>query len=235
MDQDPEDIDELEEQLEAVDPGHEISLSWASQRSTGAVTVEGTVQEHDSGLLYMTTDERKSDIGVRRRGQYEIGVNAISGNRNESIGWLVDVEVLTETRVGHCRHDDVDVYIGRGENDAHLLNTDIGERGWLGNPFHVDDHGRGQCIERFRAEFEARLQEDDEFREAVAQLKGKVLGCWCQRLEEDGPACHGEAIAEWVDRLVDDDQDALVEPAQRDLEGNPTGQATLNVEGDDAV
>lgn len=105
------------------------------------------------------------------------------------------------TRVGHCRHCSHDAYIGRGDGgDAHLLNTEIGERGWLGNPFPVDEHGRAQCVERFRAEFEARLDDDPEFREAVANLRGSVLGCWCQRLNDDGPLCHGEVIAEWADK-----------------------------------
>lgn len=106
------------------------------------------------------------------------------------------------TRVGHCRHDDHDVYIGRGDRgDAHMLNTEIHKRGWLGNPFPVDEHGRVQCIERFRSEFEARLEDDEEFREAVADLKGSVLGCWCQKLEDDGPDCHGEVIVEHADQL----------------------------------
>ena len=141
-----------------------------------------------------------------------------------------------ETQVGHCRHDDIDVYAGRGSNgDAHLLNTDVHERGWLGNPFRTDEHGRVQCIERFRSEFEACLDEDDEFREAVAQLQGKVLGCWCQRLDDEGPACHGEVIAEWADRLDREQPDAISEPAQRDLEGEPTGQTTFNIGGDDDV
>lgn len=112
----------------------------------------------------------------------------------------------TVTQVGHCRHDHHDVYIGRGESgDAHLLNTPVGERGWLGNPFPVSEHGRVQCIDRFRVEFEARLADDAEFRAAVRALAGSVLGCWCQRLADDGPACHGEVIAEHADRLAADD------------------------------
>lgn len=139
-----------------------------------------------------------------------------------------------ETRVGHCQHDDIDVYVGRGDGgDGHLLNTAIGNRGWLGNPFSVDGHGRVQCIEWYRTEFEARLYDEKALREAVAQLQGKVLGCWCQRLDDDGPACHAEVIAGWADRLGDDQSDAISEPEQRDLKGEPTGQSTFNVEEDD--
>ena len=106
------------------------------------------------------------------------------------------------TRVGHCKHCNHDVYIGRADNgDSHMLNTDIHNRGWLGKPFTVDDRGRAQCIEAFRIEFEKRIEDDLEFRGAIADLKGSILGCWCQRLSDDGPACHGEVIAEWADRL----------------------------------
>lgn len=107
-----------------------------------------------------------------------------------------------QTRVGHCKSDPTDVYIGRGQNGANMLNTKIGKRGWLGNPFTVDEHGRVQCVDRFRDEFEARLEADEKFREAVARLHGKTLGCWCQRLTDDGPLCHGEVIAEHADRLA---------------------------------
>lgn len=108
----------------------------------------------------------------------------------------------SETRVGHCKHDPTDVYIGRGTDQTHMLTTDVGKRGWLGNPFSVHEHGRVQCVERFRTEFEARLKEDAEFRDAVRQLAGRKLGCWCQRLNDDGPLCHGEVIAEHADRLA---------------------------------
>lgn len=108
----------------------------------------------------------------------------------------------TETRVGHCKKDTTTVYIGRSRGgDGHMMNTPVGESGWLGNPFPVDTQGRVQCIDRFRTEFESRLDEDDEFRTAVRGLQGEILGCWCQRLTDDGPGCHGEVIAEWADRL----------------------------------
>ena len=108
-----------------------------------------------------------------------------------------------KTRVGHCKKDAYDVYIGRGDRgDAHLLNTPIGTQGWLGNPFPGSEYSRTESIERFRAVFEARLADDDEFRIAIRELTGQILGCWCQRLGNDGPGCHGEVIAKWTDRLA---------------------------------
>jgi len=111
-------------------------------------------------------------------------------------------EQSTRTRVGHTKYDDTDVYIGRGPGGRDMLSTHIGKRGWLGNPHTVEDHGRAGSIERFRKAFEHRLENDPEFRARIRQLAGKRLGCWCQRLHDDAPACHGEVIAEHADRLA---------------------------------
>ncbi|MFC7077849.1 DUF4326 domain-containing protein [Haloarcula halophila] len=111
-----------------------------------------------------------------------------------------------KTRVGHTKADETDVYTGRGPGGRSMLDTSPGMRGWLGNPYTVEDHGRDGSIEHFRDAFEAKIDGDERFRRAVRDLAGKTLGCWCQRLDEDEPACHAEVIAEWADRLADDDQ-----------------------------
>jgi len=109
---------------------------------------------------------------------------------------------MSETKVGHCKADETDVYVGRGPGGRDMLNTRIGKRGWLGNPHTVDDHGREGSIRRFKKAFEHRLENNAEFRQRVAEISGATLGCWCQRLDEDSPACHGEIIAEHADRLA---------------------------------
>jgi len=108
-----------------------------------------------------------------------------------------------ETKVGHCKADSTDEYIGRGPDGRDMTETDIGARGWLGNPYPEDSYGRERCIELFRDDFEAKLHSDEEFREAVADLAGKTLGCWCQHVDAEYPECHGEVIAEWADRLAE--------------------------------
>jgi hypothetical protein len=108
---------------------------------------------------------------------------------------------ISQTRVGHCKADSTDVYVGRGPGGRSMLDTPIGERGWLGNPYPADEYGRGESIENFREAFEEKLKLNDAFREAVGDLAGRDLGCWCQRLDEDGPACHAEIIAEHADRI----------------------------------
>jgi len=105
------------------------------------------------------------------------------------------------TQVGKWLEDDCDVYAGRGQNGKRFGSAGIGERGWLGNPYRADEYGRERSIEKFRSVFERRLESDPEFRQAVKGLSGKVLGCWCQRLDDDEPACHAEVIMEHADRL----------------------------------
>ena len=115
---------------------------------------------------------------------------------------------MCDTRVGHTKADETDVYAGRGPEGRHMNETAIGARGWLGNPHTLDTYSRAESIDLFREDFEARLAGDDEFSEAVRDLSGKTLGCWCQRLNDDGPACHAEVIAEHADRLAAEEADA---------------------------
>lgn len=129
-----------------------------------------------------------------------------SSNDNESASFGT---ASPRTRVGHCKRNSTDVYAGRGPGGRAMDETEIGERGWLGNPYPLDEvESRAASIEAFRADFVARLKVDSEFREAVRELAGKTLGCWCQSLEDDHPACHAEVIAEQADRLEEQEATA---------------------------
>lgn len=66
--------------------------------------------------------------------------------------------------------------------------------GCFGNPFPVGEHGREKCIELFEEYFLKRVDEDVKFREAVLQLRGKKLGCFCKPQK-----CHGDIIVEWLE------------------------------------
>lgn len=116
-------------------------------------------------------------------------------------------ELLSRTRVGHCKRDETDVYIGRGNGQANMMDTEIGDRGWLGNPYTVDEYDRKESIALFAQDLVGRLTMEPEFRDAVEELSGKTLGCWCQRVDEDEPACHGEVIAHWADKLATGEAD----------------------------
>jgi hypothetical protein len=77
-----------------------------------------------------------------------------------------------------------------------MLNTPIGHRGWLGNPFPLSEYNREESCNRFQEAFLKRIQSDPEFREAVIALKDQALGCYCHPLQ-----CHGHIIAEYLDSL----------------------------------
>lgn len=109
-----------------------------------------------------------------------------------------------ETCIGHCKRDDVDVYIGRGPDGVALGDVALGERGWLGNPFTVEEHGRQGSIERFEVVFVAALESSPALRERVAESSGKTLGCWCRTVGECEPACHGDVIAKYAELLARD-------------------------------
>lgn len=80
-----------------------------------------------------------------------------------------------------------DVYIGRAGH---------GQDGYFGNPFRLyPGEPRGATLDRYEQYFLYRLDTDPEFRRRVLELKGKTLSCFCH------PApCHGDIIAEWLDR-----------------------------------
>ncbi len=116
------------------------------------------------------------------------------------------------TYVGHCRDDPCHLYVGRhGDNGSkHLHSVDPPERGWLGNPFAVDEHGRVESIQRFARDFRNRLHVEAPFRaEVYSRCRGRVLGCWCHRLDECGDTsrdpCHADVIARVVDQELHTD------------------------------
>lgn len=68
-----------------------------------------------------------------------------------------------------------DVYIGRPE--------------FWGNPFRIGRDGpRGRVIAKYR---EWLLSQPELVERARAELRGKVLGCWCAPRP-----CHGDVLAE---------------------------------------
>ena len=85
-----------------------------------------------------------------------------------------------QTTVVNKRFEPCDVYIGRPSI--------------FGNPFSEKKYGRQTCIAMYKDYFEQRIAEEPAFREAVLELRGKRLGCWCKPL-----ACHGDIIKEWLE------------------------------------
>ena len=86
--------------------------------------------------------------------------------------------------------EDYDVYIGRSEGFKHLMNTPPGERGWLGNPFRVDEFGRQKAVDLYEKMLKEKLENYEEFRQKFKELEGKKLG---GKYEED-ELYHGDII-----------------------------------------
>lgn len=133
----------------------------------------------------------------------------------------------TDTELVNQRHtDEFDVNIGRGDSGrSHMNNTAVGEPGWLGNPYKASTYGRRTCIRRFKADFEKRIEEDTEFREAVEDLRGKTLACWCVP-----KPCHGEVI---LDYLGDGRQALLADGGTVPLEAGEFATDTESRDGDE--
>jgi hypothetical protein len=98
-----------------------------------------------------------------------------------------------------------DEFIGRGPDEATLANTTPGEQGWLGNPFQFQSNGgswpREDAVAMYVQAVFQRLDEDPEFGRQLASLKGSRLGCECRYSDEEEPLCHGDALADIVERL----------------------------------
>lgn len=99
-------------------------------------------------------------------------------------------EFNNDTRVVHCRKEPYDVYIGRPSE--------------FGNPFtHISDRTTlAEFVVRNREEAIARYREwllsSPEMLEKIQQLRGKVLGCWCN----DSDKCHGKILADLANLMT---------------------------------
>lgn len=89
------------------------------------------------------------------------------------------------TKAVNLRQEKYDTYIGRAGH---------GQNGYFGNPFSVQEHGTS-ALDKYRTYFKDRIEKDPEFRRRILALRGHKLGCFCKP-----KPCHGDVIAEWVDK-----------------------------------
>lgn len=99
-----------------------------------------------------------------------------------------------------------DVSICRGpDGEASLATVDVGEPGWLGNPYRFVDNGgtwpREEAVEMYMQAVFQRIDDDPEFVAALGDLKGARLGCTCRTSDQEEPLCHGDVLADIIDRL----------------------------------
>lgn len=62
------------------------------------------------------------------------------------------------------------------------------------NPYKINAGvTREQVIEKYRLYITNRILLEPDLKEALSQLKGKRLGCWCKEATRD-VACHGDVL-----------------------------------------
>ena len=106
---------------------------------------------------------------------------------------------MTETKLINCRKENLKklgykdledwlgnpnhVYIGR--EMSFYVKGAKGSK-WA-NPFSVKKYGREKCIEMYRN----RINENNELKQSLEELKGRTLPCWCSP-----EPCHGDVLLE---------------------------------------
>lgn len=72
----------------------------------------------------------------------------------------------------------------------------IDRTGEWGNPYRVEDHGRGVCIQMFEDDLILRLIKGEITEDKLLELDGKTLGCWCKPRP-----CHGDVYVKIIGRI----------------------------------
>ena len=102
------------------------------------------------------------------------------------------------------------LYIGR---DNHYVPGVIGSK-WQ-NPFQVKKYGLEQCL----ILYEKRIRDDPDLMDAIPELNGKELGCWCKP-----SACHGDILIklfkEHFNITDDHDSHPSLFPIESEFESN---------------
>lgn len=73
----------------------------------------------------------------------------------------------------------------------------IGRPSIYGNPFEItEERSREESVALYKIYFYNRISSDEDFKNKVLTLRGKVLGCFCKP-----KICHGDVICEYLNNL----------------------------------
>lgn len=114
--------------------------------------------------------------------------------------------------------DKVDVYVGDRTDSTSF------EMSQFRNPFDKAEKGRDGAVIHYMVYFYRRYLSEDEFRKSVHGLQGETLGCWCYPRR-----CHGEVIADLLNKYAEDDLDGVLNMIEDNLDD--VGEEDLGVEG----
>lgn len=91
-------------------------------------------------------------------------------------------------RIVHCMEESFDIYIGRP-------HPRFPQGSKWANPFKIT----GECDrEEVIRQFEAWLPKQNKLMQALSELEGKVLGCWCKSKTDPKP-CHGDVLLKFLE------------------------------------
>ena len=99
--------------------------------------------------------------------------------------------------------DDMQALIKKFERKTTVINIRngdeydilIGAPSIYANPFHISKSlSREACIKLFKKDFDIKIKKNKQFRQAVMDLKGQRLGCYCKPLK-----CHGDVYVKWLE------------------------------------
>lgn len=80
-----------------------------------------------------------------------------------------------------------------GKEDVRMIDRDT----QFGNPFRLEedggDYSREGSVAKYEEWFKKKIRTDPDFREAVENLRGETLGCWCKP-----KSCHGDVILAYL-------------------------------------
>src|SRR5512135_818221 len=102
-------------------------------------------------------------------------------------------------RVVHVLKEPYDVYIG----DA-VPKVDLPRSKWR-NPYLVSPAGPFTPKESLRL-YEMHIRDSPTLMQAVGELRGKVLGCWCKTPDKPDALCHGDILIKIVNELEEIDE-----------------------------
>ena len=108
-----------------------------------------------------------------------------------NLSFYSNLEINTnKTEVVHCKKTEYDVYIGRPSL-------------W-GNPYSSKKGTLAKYLVENKLEaiksYEEYLESSPRLLEALKELKGKRLGCWCKP-----KACHGDIIVKLINKYYPDE------------------------------
>ena len=92
------------------------------------------------------------------------------------------------TIVVHCKKHNYDVLIDRTTK-------------W-GNKYKIGiDGDRTECVMKFKRDFYSNPELQEQ---ALKELSGKILGCWCKERPDDGILCHGDIYAAYCNSIMEE-------------------------------